>query len=140
MPERRETKDRHDLERVLETLLEERRREVAASFHGFRDAVPSESPAAKDVDDHAVEELTRGMEFALAEMKSATLQRIDEAIRRLHNGTFGICTDCGADLSEARLRALPFASLCRYCQVEREITDHARNPLESEVGFTSRHI
>jgi RNA polymerase-binding protein DksA len=137
---RHENRHRRHREAVLERLLEDRRREVAAALHGFRDTVLAESPAGKDLEDHAVEELTRGMEFALAEMKAATLQRIDEAIRRLHNGAYGICTDCGADISEARLAALPFASLCRYCQAEWETTAHTAHPLESEQGSRPHQI
>jgi RNA polymerase-binding transcription factor len=135
-----ENKQRRRREAALEQLLEDRRRQVAAALHGFRDTMPAESPAAKDVDDHAVEELTRGMEFALAEMRAATLQRIDEAIQRLHDGTYGICTDCGGDISEARLEALPFASLCRYCQAERELTALTAHPLESEPGSRPHQI
>jgi RNA polymerase-binding transcription factor len=138
MSNRRQTAHRRRVERVLERLLQDRRREVAATLHGFRDTLPAEAPAAKDVDDHAVEDLTRDLEFALAQMRTATLQRIDDAIRRLRDGTYGICTDCGADIAQARLEALPFASLCRYCQAEREITEQPGSPLESDWTSHSR--
>jgi RNA polymerase-binding transcription factor len=123
---------RRDREAALTRVLEERRDEIAGRLHRCSDFAPT--AAAKDVDDHAVEELSRDMEFALAQMRSTTLQRIDEAIRRLRDGTYGLCSDCGVDIPEARLRALPFASLCRYCQGERERVEHPPSPLESLPG------
>jgi len=121
-------------EAALTRVLDQRRDEIAGHLQGWNDLAPAETPAAKDADDHAVEDLSREMEFALAQMRSTTLQRIDEAIRRLRDGTYGLCTDCGADISEARLRALPFASLCRYCQAEREVIERPASPLETAPG------
>jgi DnaK suppressor protein len=53
-------------------------------------------------------------------MKSETLGKIDEAIRRLEDGVYGTCADCGEEIAEARLKALPFATLCVRCQEEQE--------------------
>jgi DnaK suppressor protein len=118
----------------LRGFLERRRQEVMAALHEFRGTAAAESPATKDPDDHAVEDLARGMECALAEMKAATLQRIDDAIHRLGSGTYGVCTDCGSDIDESRLRALPFAPRCRHCQADRESAEAAVHPLESGAG------
>jgi DnaK suppressor protein len=64
------------------------------------------------------------MDFALMEMKAESLGKIDEAIRRLESGVYGVCAECGALIAEARLKALPFATLCVACQ-EREETQQA---------------
>jgi DnaK suppressor protein len=58
-------------------------------------------------------------------MKSETLSRIDQAIARLENGTYGRCQECDREISAARLRALPFAALCRDCQEDTETTARA---------------
>jgi DnaK suppressor protein len=121
---------RYRREAALKRLLD-RRQEIADKLLGLRELPLPEAAASKDADDHAVDELAREMEFALAQMRSATLQRIDEAIRRLRNGTYGLCTDCGADIPATRLKALPFASLCRYCQSEREWLERERSPVEA---------
>jgi DnaK suppressor protein len=73
----------------------------------------------KDAEEQSVHDFVQDVELALMEMKSATLAKIDEAVRRLENGSYGVCTECGTELSEARLKALPFAAMCRPCQ-ERE--------------------
>jgi DnaK suppressor protein len=49
-----------------------------------------------------------------------TLQKTDEAIRKLNEGTYGICEDCGDEISEERLKVMPFAIYCIDCQERRE--------------------
>jgi DnaK suppressor protein len=75
------------------------------------------------------------MDLALAEMRSLTLQNIEAAIRRLEQGTFGICTDCGVDIAEARLRALPFARLCQPCQAGREREERRQRHADTLHGW-----
>ena len=48
------------------------------------------------------------------------LQKLDEAIRKLNEGTYGICEDCGDEISEKRLNILPYAIYCIDCKEKRE--------------------
>ena len=48
---------------------------------------------------------------------------IDNALQRLNEGTYGICDECGEEINEKRLNAMPFAVLCVDCQTERELQD-----------------
>jgi RNA polymerase-binding transcription factor len=68
------------------------------------------------------------VELALVEMKSETLARIDEALRRLENGSYGICDECGREIAEARLRAVPFATRCLACQAAAESAERGKTP------------
>ena len=63
-----------------------------------------------DADNH------NDMEFALAQMSAETLARIDEALGRLEAGKYGFCFECEDEISERRLRALPFAVRCQECE------------------------
>jgi hypothetical protein len=74
-----------------------------------------------------MEDFVLGMDFALMEMESETLRKIDEAIQRLEDGTYGACAECDETISEARLKALPFATVCRDCQAQREDDEATRN-------------
>jgi len=67
--------------------------------------------------------------FALIQLKAQTLDRIEDALRRIDAGDYGDCSSCGAEISEARLRALPFALRCRECEEEREATALQRQSL-----------
>jgi RNA polymerase-binding transcription factor DksA len=53
-------------------------------------------------------------------MRVETLLRIDEALVRLDAGEYGSCFECAGEISERRLRALPFAVRCRACEERRE--------------------
>jgi DnaK suppressor protein len=58
--------------------------------------------------------------ISLLQMRAEMLTRIEQAIQRLDAGRYGSCTECGCDISERRLRALPFAVRCQECEGERE--------------------
>jgi DnaK suppressor protein len=63
---------------------------------------------------------TAELEAALLDITATTLRRIDHALERLEEGRYGLCTECGDPISEARLKALPFADRCRDCESDRE--------------------
>jgi DnaK suppressor protein len=67
--------------------------------------------------------------FALIQLKAETLDRIDDALRRIDVGEYGDCSSCGAEISDARLRALPFALRCKDCEEARETAASQRNSL-----------
>ena len=105
---------------VLKRMLEDRRRELQEKLRSLRETLPAEAALVKDAEEQSVDDFVQAVDFALMQMKSETLSKIDEAIQRLEDGTYGVCAECGALLPEARLKALPFAALCRTCQEEEE--------------------
>jgi DnaK suppressor protein len=56
-------------------------------------------------------------------MKAETLKKIDAALRRLGEGAYGDCFECGNEIAPARLRALPFAARCKNCEETRETVE-----------------
>ena len=101
---------------VLNQLLRDRQSEIQGKLRSLREVLPAELTQVKDAEEQSVSDFMQGMEFAIMEMESATLRRIDEALLRLQEGTYGACSECDEEISEARLKALPFAVLCRDCQ------------------------
>jgi DnaK suppressor protein len=67
----------------------------------------------------------RELEFALGERETAELAAIDAALTRIDAGTYGECTDCGVDISAARLHASPEVPRCIHCQ---EKVEHTHRP------------
>jgi len=59
------------------------------------------------------------------------LLRIDEALRRLEEGTYGICQDCDREIPAPRLKALPFATRCREDQERFETAQEEEGRGES---------
>jgi len=104
----------------LKGMLEERRQEIVDKLRTIREAMPDQRLDVQDAEEQAVTDFAKDMEFALVQMKADTLGRIDEAMRRLEAGSYGECAECGAEIAAARLKALPFAVLCRDCQEQEE--------------------
>ncbi len=110
----------------LKRMLEDRRKEVASEILSrIRDQRGSNGTykCREAMDSADVTELdTQGdIEFALIQMKEETLTKINDALLRLEEGSYGYCSDCGGELSDKRLRALPFAVRCKDCEEGREM-------------------
>jgi DnaK suppressor protein len=126
----------------LRRILEDRRRELSAQLqHKIRN-VRAEGPAdlaqgVVDAEEASVSDIQEDIEIALLQMKSETLNRINEAVARLEEGTYGNCYECGEEISEARLRALPFAVRCIDCEQEREAAAERERFLSSRRGTTA---
>jgi DnaK suppressor protein len=112
----------------LKRILEERRREILAQVQEKMRDVRAEGGIGEgqgvlDAAESSEADIQDDIEFALIQMKSETLHRIEEALSRLAEGTFGNCFECGDEISERRLRALPFAVRCKDCEEARELAE-----------------
>lgn len=128
----------------LTKILEERRREIMDQVQEkIRDVRTDDNVASTGVLD-AVEsseaDIQDEIEFALIQMKAETLHKIGEALRRLEEGTFGYCFECGEEISERRLRALPFAVRCKDCEEARETAQQRERLLAQRRGNASLFI
>ena len=110
----------------LRQMLEDRRRELMTEVQGRMRDVRTEGAKDREVLDQGESsevDIQEDIEFALIQMKSETLNKINEALRRLEEGTYGNCFECGDEIAEARLRALPFALRCKDCEEARETAE-----------------
>ena len=113
----------------LKKMLEDRRREIQAEVQGKMRDVRAEGTWGGKLNEvlDAVEsseaDIQDDIEFALIQMKSETLNKINDALVRLENGDYGNCFECGEEIAEKRLRALPFAVRCKDCEEAREIAE-----------------
>ena len=109
----------------LKRILEERRLEIIGEVQSKmrdvrnEDAVISRQ-SVRDEAEACESDIQDDIEFALLQMKAETLEKISEALARLEQGRYGCCYECGSEISERRLRALPFAVRCRNCEEARE--------------------
>jgi DnaK suppressor protein len=62
----------------------------------------------------------RELEFALDARENEELNQVEAALRRIEDGSYGQCTDCGVEIPSARLHAAPEASRCIACQEKVE--------------------
>jgi DnaK suppressor protein len=129
----------------LKAILEERRREIVNEVQGRMRDVRSEGTGdpgqgVLDAAESSELDIQDEIEFALIQMKAETLNRIDEALRRLDEGTYGYCFECGEEISEKRLRALPFAVRCKDCEEAREVKQQRERLMAQRRGAASLFI
>ena len=110
-------RERHE---ILLAMLEDRRRELSAKLRSIRETLPEEVRQVKDAEEQSMADIVQEVDFALMQMKSETLAKIDDAIVRLSQGRYGVCLECDQEIAAPRLRAVPFADLCRDCQQRQE--------------------
>jgi DnaK suppressor protein len=129
----------------LKGILEERRREIMSEVQGRMRDVRAEGAGSAvqgvlDAAESSELDIQDEIEFALIQMKAETLNKIDEALRRLEEGTYGYCFECGEEVSEKRLRALPFAVRCKDCEEAREIKQQRDRLMAQRRGAASLFI
>ena len=112
----------------LKGILEERRREIMSEVQGrIRDQREADAwgkvHEVLDAGESSEADIQEDIEFALIQMKAETLQKINEALARLEDGKYGFCFECGDEIAEQRLRALPFAVRCKDCEEAREVAE-----------------
>ena len=121
----------------LRQMLEDRRRELMNEVQGRMRDVRSDGNKDREVLDQGETsevDIQEEIEFALIQMKSETLNKINEALQRLEEGTYGNCFECGEEIAEARLRALPFAVRCKDCEEARETAAQRERMLSRKLG------
>jgi DnaK suppressor protein len=127
----------------LKRMLEERRREIQAEVQGRMRDVRSEGAwggkqnEVFDAVESSESDIQDDIEFALIQMKSETLNKINDALTRLEQGDYGNCFDCGAEIAEKRLRALPFAVRCKDCEQAREVAEQRERQLAARRSTSS---
>jgi DnaK suppressor protein len=111
--------------RDLKQMLTGRKREIQAQLQERIRDVRTENTSGKlsnvlDQVESSEAGIQEDIEFALIQMKAETLKKVDEALVRLEEGAYGNCFECGDEIAQQRLRALPFAVRCRDCEEARE--------------------
>ena len=109
---------------VKKKLLEEQER-LESELHEVmeRTALNADLERVSELnsyDDHpadlASETFEREKDLALEGNISDLLEKVNTALEKIDEGTYGICDSCGVEINTSRIEALPWASLCRDCQ------------------------
>ncbi len=116
---------RDDRTQSLRTMLLERRqvftREIDELLARHRtDQLLQREQSVADTGDRSLQDSTGEQQLSLLEARTRMRNQVDEALRRLDEGTYGICEDCGRPISPERLKAMPFARRCVECQRKAE--------------------
>jgi len=86
----------------------------------MKDAAGDLSSYSYHMADQGTDTMDREMAYMFASKSGRLIYHIDEALRRIEDGTFGNCHTCGKQISAARLEAVPHARLCIECKEKEE--------------------
>lgn len=104
----------------LEDLLSGAERAVSGMSESKEDNFP-------DPTDRASHETDRNFLLRVKDRERKLISKVQEAIKRIDDGSYGVCEICGEDISEKRLEARPVTTVCIECKKEEEEQEKARN-------------
>ncbi len=117
---------------TLDNMRSQMLRNVQQELHDGRDQNKDEG---MDTYDLASDARDREISHILTDRDRGKLEAIDEALSRVTDGSYGLCEDCGAEIAEGRLQALPFTRLCVTCQSDRERESRMNKRYEEDRSF-----
>lgn len=85
-----------------------------------KDAAGDMSGYTLHMADVATDAYDREFSLGLASNDRQVLLQIDDALKRIEEGTFGVCQQCTKPITKTRLKAIPFTRLCLKCQQRQE--------------------
>lgn len=102
------------------TLLETWKRELMEEVDRTVTHMKDEAANPPDPNDRATLESEFGLELRTRDRERKLIRKIDEAIKRIEDGTYGYCLETGEEIGVKRLEARPVATLCLEAQERRE--------------------
>jgi DnaK suppressor protein len=100
-----------------EAIVREAKEEIAKYISGENRQLVD---TALDDGDWAVVDISEDLNLRRLGAHRKALHDIDESLRKIEEGTYGICEECGEQISEKRLQVMPTASFCITCQENKE--------------------
>ena len=100
----------NDLKHISEDTLRKSQKEASGDISGY----------AFHMADVATDNYDREFSLGLASGERKSLYELDDALKRIEEGTFGVCDDCKSFITKIRLKAVPSARLCIKCQQKKE--------------------
>ena len=114
---------------AFKKLLDERRQELmteaVGTMHGMG-MVGESRETFPDPTDRASLEGNRNLTLRIRDRERKLITKIDEALGRIADGSYGVCEDCGGAIGVERLRARPVTTLCIACKSEQEASERRR--------------
>lgn len=127
----------NDRNTSLKTMLLERRQTLTREIDGLiarhrRDQLLQREQSVADTGDRSLQDSTGEQQISILEVRNRMRNQIDEALRRLEDGTYGTCEDCTREINPERLKAMPFARRCVECQQKAEAIEQIEKAPDRE--------
>jgi DnaK suppressor protein len=96
------------------------------------DQTRSREESVADAEDRSTQDSASHQQLSILEVRNKMRLQLDAALRRLEEGTYGVCEDCQRPISEERLKAVPFARRCIDCQRHAELLEEIEKKEDRE--------
>lgn len=106
--------------------LENKKREILDEAGKTMSEMTDQTSNVPDPNDRATIESGRSFELRIRGRERKLLSKIDEALVRIEEGTFGICEDCDEEIGLKRLEARPVTTLCIDCKTAQETQEKSK--------------
>jgi len=99
-----------EIKHISEDTLKKSQKEASGDISGY----------TYHMADVATDTYDREFSLGLASNERTFIYELDDALKKIEDGTYGVCEDCKAPISKTRLKAVPYARLCVKCQEKKE--------------------
>jgi len=99
-----------EIKHISEDTLKKSQRDAAGDISGY----------TYHMADIATDTYDREFSMGIASNERKLIYDIDDALKKIEEGSYGICEDCKNLIAKTRLKAIPYARLCLKCQEKRE--------------------
>lgn len=106
--------------RYFKEILKGKMNRLLGTAEETMSQMSKDGDAFPDPVDRAMSESGRTIELRKRDRERKLIQKIKKAIQNMEDGTYGICEECGNEISENRLKVRPEATLCIDCKEEQE--------------------
>ncbi|MFB0564666.1 MAG: TraR/DksA family transcriptional regulator [Candidatus Aminicenantaceae bacterium] len=112
--------DKREREKYKDKLIKKKQEIVEKLSETYTESKEVETGIAQDVVDKAEISYTKEFLLSLSDAEREQLSMIDEAIKRIKKGEYGVCQMCSNKISKKRLDAIPWTPYCINCQEKKE--------------------
>lgn len=116
-PRARKPDWKDEIHEMLLQMRKELLRDVSRTFKTESDHLKFD---VGDFYDHASSDRDRELALMITDRERDKLVHIDEALKNIEDGSYGICESCGDEIDQDRLKVMPFAKLCLSCKIDLE--------------------
>jgi DnaK suppressor protein len=123
-PKKKLTPREQKIQDIKKNLLAQRNTLLSEAEEALN-ALPGQT-IFPDMGDQASAEIDRSFMLRLRGREQRLLKKIEQAIEKIDNGTFGVCDVCGEEITVKRLEARPVTNMCIFCKTEQEEEEKLR--------------
>jgi len=117
--------EKADLDKFRKLLLEQKEQLITKAKKTLNEEMALDVDDLPDEMDLASSEYNQALVFRFRGREKTLIKKIDKAIERIDNGEFGLCENCGEEITLKRLEARPVTTLCIRCKEEQEKRERA---------------